>query len=137
MWKAIVLVIACVIVIWQTALTYAIVTTKTTVNMHSRKTAKATIHYLSLLTSNLRVVQEGIRVVDTPSSCFPLPRPLKDVLIPPGPKGQLRDIVDVNHGDIIEPLHPVIKTHPIRTVIKPFIYSTVKLDKAHVRTQMP
>ena len=109
----------------------AIVTTKATVNMHSRKTDKATTHYLSLLTSNLRVVQEGIRVVDTPSSCFPLPRPLKNVLIPPGPKSQLRDIVDMNHGDIIEPLHPVIKTHPIRTVIKPFSHSRVKLDKAH------
>lgn len=99
----------------------AIVTIKATVNIHSRKTGKATIHYLSLLTSNLRIVQEGIRVVDTPSSCFPLPRPLKYVFIPPGPKGQLRDIVDVNHGDIIKPLHPVIKTHPTRTVIKPFI----------------
>ena len=88
MWIVIVLVIACVIVILvdDSYLKYI-----PSVNCHCNnqshseyaQTDKTTTHYLSLLTSNLRVVQEGIRVVDTPSSCFPLPRPLKNVLIPP------------------------------------------------------
>lgn len=78
-----------------------------------RQHPKSHSTYVSLLVSNLGVVQEGVRVVDTPSCRLSLPCPLKSVFMPPGPEGQLRDVVDMDHGHVVKPLHPVIQTHPV------------------------
>ena len=71
-------------------------------------------HHALSSCADLWVVEEGVRVVDAPTSCPPLPLTMKQTLMPRLLQTQQFCVDLATDADISEPLSPVMKLHPTR-----------------------